>query len=143
MRGNSITITGIIRFSGTAPFRRLQPRNWSEPGNGGDILHTGGVTDVVQTPRYTTRLLQNTPNPFNPSTNIDFTLEEKGKVRVEVFDVTGRLVARLLDAEANAGPNRVTWNGLDTNGKHVQSGIYFYRLLTPTAEQTRKMVMVK
>jgi len=143
VRGNSITITGIIRFSGTAPFRRLQPRNWSEPGNGGDILHTGGVTDVLPTPQYTTRLLQNTPNPFNPTTNIDFTLEAKGMVRVEVFDVTGRLVARLLDAEANAGPNRVTWNGLDTNGKQVQSGIYFYRLLTPIAEQTRKMVMVK
>jgi hypothetical protein len=143
VRNNVIDVTGIIRFSGTAPFRRLQPRNWSEPGNGGDIRFTGGLTDVEQAPRYTTHLVQNTPNPFNPTTRIDFTLAEKGIVRVEVFDVQGRLVAKLLDAEANAGPNHVVWNGLDTNGRMATSGIYFYRLVTPTAELTRKMVLLK
>jgi hypothetical protein len=141
--GDVVDVIGIIRFSGTAPFRRLQPRNWNEPPVGDIHVVSKANTSDVPVVRYATRLLQNTPNPFNPTTHIDFTLAEGGKVRVEVFDVGGRLVAQLLDGERAAGPNRVTWNGLDLHGKPAESGIYFYRLLAPNATQTRKMVLLK
>jgi hypothetical protein len=77
IRGNVIDVTGIVRFSGAAPFRRLQPRNWSEPANGGDIRSTTGVTDAAPS-AFRTALLQNQPNPFNPTTRIEFTMERAG-----------------------------------------------------------------
>ncbi|HDG68003.1 MAG TPA: T9SS type A sorting domain-containing protein, partial [candidate division Zixibacteria bacterium] len=88
-------------------------------------------------------LLQNTPNPFNASTEIQFALPTDGKVTLEVLDMSGRVVRTLVDGEMGAGFHRVVWDGKDKSGHEVSSGVYFYRLKTDNLTQTRKMILVK
>ncbi len=88
-------------------------------------------------------LLQNYPNPFNPETRIEYEVKQPGRVNVAVYDVQGRLIATLLDADRNAGTYDVTWNGRDAAGQQVASGTYIYRLTMDGQAVSRKMVMVK
>jgi len=86
----------------------------------------------------------NVPNPFNPSTRIEFDLARDGRVRLEIFDVAGQLVRTLADGEMRRGFRHVvTWNGLDSAGRRVASGVYFYRLVTEDFAATRKMIVLK
>ncbi len=88
-------------------------------------------------------LEQNYPNPFNPTTSISFAIPERTDVRVVVYDMQGREIATLIDGEKAAGSYAVSWNGLDSNGMNVASGMYLYRLETNNFQQTRKMMMIK
>jgi hypothetical protein len=88
-------------------------------------------------------LYQNTPNPFNPSTTIRFTLAEAGEARLGVYDTTGRLVAVLLDGYAGAGTTAIEWDGRNQGGHPVASGVYFYRLTVNGFSSTRKMLLMK
>jgi hypothetical protein len=83
-------------------------------------------------------LNQNYPNPFNSSTQISYNLEKAEYVKIEIFDVTGRHVAKLLEGQSDAGPHTLTWNA-----DNVTSGVYYYRLQTGKESQTRKMVFLK
>ena len=75
-----------------------------------------------------TALLQNSPNPFGPSTEIAFSLARPGRVAVAVYDVSGRRVASLKDGEAEAGSFRLVWDGRDESGRDVAAGTYFVRM---------------
>ena len=88
-------------------------------------------------------LNQNRPNPFNPSTVITFELPESGLARLEIYDVAGRRIAKVVDETLDAGPQRALWSGRDENGRPVASGVYFYRLWTPRGEISRRMVLMK
>jgi len=93
-------------------------------------------------------LRQNYPNPFNPSTTISFSLVERGSVRLEIYDITGKKVTTLVDGERDAGNYSVVWTGQDGSGKQVASGVYFYRLSSQSNGATRftgvgKMLMVR
>jgi hypothetical protein len=88
-------------------------------------------------------LEQNRPNPFNPSTVIAFTLPEATRVELAIYDVQGRLVRVLRGGRAPAGRHEVEWNGRDTRGEPVSSGLYLYRLKAGTKVLTKKMVMLK
>lgn len=91
-----------------------------------------------------TALLQNFPNPFVGSTRIRFALTRAWPVKISVYDVTGRKVATLLnDDRRRPGYAEVEWDGTDDNGNRVASGVYFYRLSTPHATLSRKMVVVR
>jgi hypothetical protein len=84
------------------------------------------------------------PNPFNPVTEIAYSVREAGPVVIEVFDVAGRVVRTLLDAELEAGARgSVVWDGVNDRGERCASGVYFYRLVAPGFAETRKMVMLK
>lgn len=71
---------------------------------------------------------QNYPNPFNPVTTITFELPEQQRVVLRVFDVMGRVVATLLDADLDQGTHRVMWDGRNARGQFVASGLYIYRI---------------
>lgn len=73
-------------------------------------------------------LAQNQPNPFNPSTEIAFTLAAPGDVRLEIFNSLGRRVRTLVEGQRAAGAHTITWDGRDENGRTVPSGTYLYRL---------------
>ena len=86
---------------------------------------------------------RNSPNPFNPSTTISFTLPEQAALSLAVYDVRGRLVRLLVSGLYPAGVHRVQWDGADVTGRRAASGIYFYRLAAGRTALTRKMVLVK
>ena len=88
-------------------------------------------------------LFQNFPNPFNPETEIRFSLPEAGHVRLEVFNILGQEVATLVDEYCEAGTQSVVWNGHSNSGSEVASGIYLYRLTTDKYVKTMKMNLLK
>jgi hypothetical protein len=89
-------------------------------------------------------LYQNTPNPFNPTTTIRYDVPAGGgRVRIDIYDVNGRLVRALVDREETPGERSIVWNGMDERGASVATGIYFYRLVTPGFSETRKMALMK
>jgi hypothetical protein len=89
------------------------------------------------------KLSQNHPNPFNPRTTIEYSLEVNAEVKLEVFDLLGRNVTTLVDGYVEAGDHRVEWNGIDAGGNAVATGVYFYRIQVGNFSETRKMVMMK
>ena len=90
-------------------------------------------------------LSQNSPNPFNPSTAISYTVAGGRTVEVvlKVFDIRGALVRTLVEDVKEAGRYFVFWDGTDNKGGRVSSGVYFYRIQTEEFVQTRKMVLLK
>ena len=90
------------------------------------------------------RLLQNVPNPFNPSTTIRFELAGASPVQLRVFDISGRMIRSLMDAPAvAAGPHEIMWDGRDDAGQGLPSGVYYYQLSTPEASATRRTLLLK
>jgi hypothetical protein len=86
---------------------------------------------------------QNFPNPFGPSTSIRFSIPEPGHVRISVYDVAGRLVARPLDGPRDRGEHEVPWDGLNRRGEPVAAGVYFCRLEHAATSESRAMVLLR
>ncbi len=112
-------------------------------GNESDPASPDEVTGVEETAPRVFALHQNSPNPFNPVTTINFDLPRAGHVRLEIFEVSGRRVATLLDESREAGRYSTTWRGQDDAGNAVSSGMYFYRLSTDGFNETRKMLLLQ
>jgi flagellar hook assembly protein FlgD len=101
-------------------------------------------TDAISMPAMPLTLHQNHPNPFNPSTTIGYYLPVDSPVTLDVYDSSGRLVARLLNAAKQAkGTHSVTWNGADAQGRGSSSGVYFYRLTSGKETISRKMILLR
>jgi flagellar hook assembly protein FlgD len=84
------------------------------------------------------------PNPFNPSTSIPITLDEARHADLRIFDVSGRLVRRLLEARLAAGHHPVTWDGRASDGRALASGVYFAQLrLDGIVVGTRKATLAQ
>ena len=99
------------------------------------------------TPRATA-LLANYPNPFNPETWIPYRLAADAHVALTIYDIVGGLVRRLEMGHQSAGyytdrGNAAYWDGRNSNGESVASGVYFYELATPSFRSLRRMVIVK
>lgn len=91
----------------------------------------------------TVELRGNYPNPFNPTTSIEFSLPEAMDVQLDVYDAMGRLVKSLVNDNLDAGVHNVSWNGTDVAGRQVASGAYFYRVQTGSLVQTKQMILLK
>lgn len=105
---------------------------------------TRSLGELQQTvPTMNTVLYQNYPNPFNPSTTIDFVIPNAGTASIIIYDVSGRLVRRLLDKDLEAGRHSVSWDGHNDSGIPVSSGIYYYCLKTGKTKMTREMVLMR
>nr|MEE4269829.1 choice-of-anchor X domain-containing protein [Candidatus Krumholzibacteria bacterium] len=125
---------------------------WIDPDSFDDqgtpqILDTvrWGSCDVSDVPLAVSDLWlhQNRPNPFNPLTTIRFSLPADGQTTLRVFDARGALVRTLVNEHLVAGPHAHVWNGRDRHGAGVSSGVYFYRLETPSGALTRSMLLLK
>jgi len=88
-------------------------------------------------------LEQNHPNPFNPTTIIEYSLPHRTDVQISVYNILGQRVRNLLDDNKSAGDYSVIWDGLDEKGKTVSTGIYFYRIVTDNFTETKKMLLLK
>jgi hypothetical protein len=100
-----------------------------------------GVTARTGTPRYD--LGQNVPNPFSASTRIQFSTPPGQNASIRVYDATGRLVRTLYEQSGDEQPGFIVWDGRRSNGQRVASGVYFYRLESPTRTMTRKMIVLQ
>ncbi len=100
-----------------------------------------GVPDEIPT-SYDLR--QNVPNPFNPKTTIHYEVPAGGgHVTIEIYDVAGRLVTTLVDGLEPEGEQSVVWDGKDTDGKQMATGVYFYRMNAEDIESSKKMLLLK
>ena len=89
------------------------------------------------------KLSQNYPNPFNPNTTIEYQVDRFGAVELTVYDILGRKIRTLLDAEQIPGRYRLQWDGLADDGTAAASGIYLYRLQAGTFSETRRLTLLK
>ncbi len=103
----------------------------------------GNPSPAGSKPILATRLLGNSPNPFNPRTIISFELARTGPVSLNIYDLRGRLVRTLVDSDLPAGYHDVTWDGLDRSGKMSASGVYFTKLETDGSAKVNKMTLVR
>ncbi|NQV18471.1 MAG: T9SS type A sorting domain-containing protein, partial [Armatimonadetes bacterium] len=90
-----------------------------------------------------TELIGNYPNPFNPETIIRFGVKEDSQVLLQIYNIKGQLVKTLLDENLFAGYHEILWNGKDSDGEQVASGLYFYRMMTTNFSQIKKMLFLK
>ncbi|HEX7879211.1 MAG TPA: ASPIC/UnbV domain-containing protein, partial [Candidatus Eisenbacteria bacterium] len=88
-------------------------------------------------------LAQNSPNPFQNDTAIRFALPAAGRVTLEILDVQGRLVRKILDQELANGVWEERWDGRTGDGAPAASGVYFYRLTTPEGSRTRRLILAR
>ena len=110
------------------------------------VNDTGTVTsaeDAEDTLPSDFTLEENYPNPFNPFTEIAYSLPRQAHVTLTVYDTAGREVDRLVSASQPAGRYQVRWDGTDAQGAPVRSGVYFYRLATEDWRETQSMVLLK
>ena len=96
---------------------------------------------IVQTPEVF--LYQNFPNPFNPTTTINYSLKENSKVSLNIYNIKGQKVKQLISSQLSVGQHSVVWNGTDQTNKPVSSGIYFYKLKTENYEKVKRMILLK
>ncbi|MEK7564789.1 MAG: FlgD immunoglobulin-like domain containing protein [Patescibacteria group bacterium] len=96
---------------------------------------------MVVTPKMMT--LNNFPNPFNPSTEIRYTLPSAGPVQLTVYNMVGQVIRTLVNEHMASGEHITAWNATDNNGNSVAGGIYFYRISTPNGDLIRKMLLLK
>jgi PKD repeat protein len=97
----------------------------------------------VQSNIETFRLGRNFPNPFNPITTIDFSIPYTCHVQVEVYNVLGQRVKPLLDNTLPSGIHTVTWDGTNSDGAEVPSGVYFYRMIAEGFNEVKKMLLIR
>jgi flagellar hook assembly protein FlgD len=83
------------------------------------------------------------PNPFTISTSIAYRLTSVGHVKLSVFDLRGRRVAVLEDAQRAPGTNVVTWDGHVEGGRQAPAGLYFIRIELPGRIETRRVVRLR
>ncbi|MRR09161.1 T9SS type A sorting domain-containing protein [bacterium] len=83
------------------------------------------------------------PNPSAGTLRLAYDLAAAGRVRLGVYDVAGRLVAKVVDGTMPAGSHAASWNGADRGGRQVASGVYFVRLEAAGASQTRRITVVR
>lgn len=104
---------------------------------------TGILFQRDEVPVWTTSLSRPQPNPFNPRTELAFTLAAGGKVTLMVYNLRGQKVATLVDAELDAGPHTAVWEGgLDVGGR-AASGVYLARLRAAGTIHQRRLVLLK
>ncbi|MDP3115446.1 MAG: C25 family cysteine peptidase [Candidatus Cloacimonadaceae bacterium] len=138
--------TGVLMINLRLPVSNRTP--WITYRGGlerhGSYASTGYVSnqDQLMIP-VQSRLEQNFPNPFNPSTTIRYSISEEGKTSIKIFNIKGQLIRVLADGIKAKGSHAVVWDGTDNNGRAVSSGIYLYRLESGKHRQTKRMLMLK
>ncbi len=109
-------------------------------GQNGTLLRSDDLTSIQQTSTLPKGywLGQNYPNPFNPTTKIDYSLPTYSKVRISIYDVSGKEVEVLIDNNQSAGNHSIKFSG-----NNLSSGIYFYKLQIENFAEIKKMVLIK
>ena len=111
-----------------------------------DFDGTSNFSQVTEVTIYNPSKLmlhQNFPNPFNPTTNIQFTIPNAGSVTIDIYNFTGNLVRNLLNCYKPTGNFSIVWDGKNNDGARVSSGLYFCRMAVNEITITKKMMLTK
>jgi len=112
----------------------------------GGFAAIGGVVTAVndpERPAQTPTSLRFYPNPFNPTGTVELRLAKSEHVRITVYDVGGRLVRTLTDERRPQGVHLVSWDGADSSGRQVSSGVYLLVVEAGSFREARKITMLK
>jgi hypothetical protein len=97
-----------------------------------------------RTPGASTPMIQINPNPFGERTTAVIRLPQRARTTVDVWSVTGRRVRILVEGQVlQAGMSEVSWDGVDQWGSRAPTGVYFLRVITPTSNSTRRLVLIR
>ena len=107
-----------------------------------DASVTFGTPDTMDIP-LVSFLNDNYPNPFNPVTNFKYGVATEGRISIAVYDVRGRKVTTLLDEIVRPGTYTIVWDGTDSGGRRVSSGVYLARFKAVDQTQVQRMTLVK
>ncbi len=132
----------LIQKHATSDFAFFASLELEQLGVAGFSKQASETATVFSEPQAFT-LYPNHPNPFNPETRIKFYLKSEQHVVLRIYDVSGRLIQKLVDGVYQAGEHFVIWNGRDFNGQIVGSGVYFYKLAVGEQHQHGKMTLVQ
>ena len=127
----------ILEVNGVACEFALDDIYWDGGGN------VSVVNDGENLVSKNYMLHNNYPNPFNPTTAIQYDLPLDSQVKLEIYDVSGRKVRTLVDGPQMAGSKSVQWDARDVHGRAISAGLYLYTLNTGKYTKTNKMVFLK
>jgi len=144
-----LVLGGAMRSAGSpkslAEARESRPAGWWD-----DLAQTEDALDEATDSGSTAplivhpgRRLAATPNPFNPRTEVYFFLSAVGRVEIDVFDVRGRLVSKLIRGDYPAGQHSVMWEGTDSANRTVASGVYYLRMTSPDGVNDMRVTLVR
>ena len=137
---DSLSETGDYGYYVTAMYAQ---NNQSDPTETIIIEYLQTDTENELIP-LATKLEGNYPNPFNPTTTINFSLAKDAKnANLEIYNIKGQKVITLVDEKLDAGYYSVVWDGKDDKGKNVTSGIFLYMMKADKYTSTRKMILLK
>jgi hypothetical protein len=126
----------IFETSSLATGVRFDPYNWI-------LCDVNNITSDSESPPAVPFLSQNWPNPFNPSTAIRFGIDSPGSVQLRIYNTQGALVRTLVDKRLGEGTHEAVWNGKDSAGMPVSSGVYFCRMTAGEQAFTKKMILLR
>lgn len=89
------------------------------------------------------KLMQNYPNPFNPSTTIQYKIPDASKIEINIYDMNGRLTKTIVKEHQQAGAYQVMWDGMNSSGNKVSSGVYVYTVKFGNTVSSKKMIFLK
>ena len=133
-----------LESQGVIDFKLNEFRNLLQASEGRSFWSL--FSDIAYNKTITVPALhQNTPNPFNPNTVIDYEVPENAYVRIQVYNLTGQLVRTLMSQNVPMGKNRVAWDGKDDSGRAVGTGVYIYRFEIPSLSYVnhKKMALLR
>ncbi|MCB0732587.1 MAG: T9SS type A sorting domain-containing protein, partial [Ignavibacteriae bacterium] len=118
---------------------------WAVGKEGRILKYNGEITEVNELSKNydSFKLYQNYPNPFNSSTNINFILEKKTEVKLDIYNVNGEKIKTIINNYKQPGNYSIIWDGKNNKGEMVSSGIYYYRLIQINNSKTKKMILLQ
>ncbi len=122
---------------------RATGKNPNAAGSHTTIIHLASVSGTEESAPAILRLWPARPNPFNPATTIAYSVPAKTNVRLIVYDIAGRAVARLVDRAETSGRHEVHWPGVNDRGEPLASGVYVCRLTTAFGNASSRLVLTK
>ena len=112
-----------------------------------DFQIVDGIVVKINNPNYSESNLKpsikNYPNPFNPETNIQITLPQKGFINLQIFDIKGSLVKTIVSQNYQAGDYTFSWDGTNASQHHVASGIYFLKMFSNEFTLNQKLLLIR
>ena len=148
---DSIVVTDLL----TVTYSEENPSGGVEIDNDGDGYPDYIITPIIQDiptnidSKYAStmftgyELYQNYPNPFNPTTTIIFDIPVTSQATIKVYDIQGGYIKTLVNTHYSAGSHRVVWDGTNSSGMKINSGVYFYVLNTGETRIVKKMQLLK